>query len=80
MEIRDIEQYYNLKGQGTVTLTSDGTTAEINFKRFSPDTGEEMPESTCHAQITLAGLMDLKAGYENKIVLIDSLLTEIEAL
>ena len=78
IEIADIQAYYNLKSQGhaVVTTAADGSTY-IDFKRYSSDTGEEMPDNMAHAPFSLDELNALKQDLAAKTALVDNLIAEI---
>jgi hypothetical protein len=81
MEIGEIQQYYTLQAYpGVATLVAAGDSTEIQFKRFSPDTGAEMANELCHIPVSKNDLNDMISQYQAKIDLVQNLIDEINAL
>jgi hypothetical protein len=81
MEIGEIQQYYLLQSYpGVATLIANGDSTEIQFKRFSPDTGAEMANELCHIPVSKNDLNDMISQYQAKIDLVQNLIDEINAL
>jgi len=94
MEITTVENYCAAKDT-TITRVVNGeqvqinvmklvaledNTFEIQSKRFSADTGEEVPENLVHTPVSIDELNGMKIDYQAKINLIDDFITEINAL
>ena len=81
MEIGEIQQYYSLQAYpGVASLVANGDATEIQFKRFSPDTGLEMANELCHIPVSKDDLNEMISNYQAKIDLIQNLIDEINNL
>jgi hypothetical protein len=78
IEIANVQAWSNLKADGNATISDDGSeTKTMNFKRYCQDTGVELEEFVAHVNFTRDELTALRADYEAKIALVDSLIAEI---
>lgn len=80
MEMSNIFSYYELKGKNVAILVDVNDNVEIQFKRFSSDTGEEMINALSHVPVSVEELNGMKIDYQGKIDLIDDFIAEINNL